>query len=377
MKVGFVLDDSLDTTDGVQQYILNLGLWMTRKGIEVHYLCGSSNRQDIDRLHSLASKIPVRFNKNKLTIPLPSSSRSIRKVLIREKFDVLHIQMPYSPMLAARIIQLSPPRTAIIGTFHIAPFSKLHKFSTWALGYVLRPNLGLFDSVISVSSAAQQTAKSTFNIDSKIIPNVVDYSRLNISKNKPADQKDIVFLGRLVKRKGCLELVKAYEYLLQNQKNMIVPNLVIAGDGPDRAKIEKYITNNKLTKHIQLLGRVTEEEKAKLLSGAKIAVFPSIGGESFGIVLIEAMACGSGVVLGGDNPGYSEVLQKKDYLFNPKNVKLFASKLEEFINRDLASDHKFQYELMKKFDVDIVAPKILDEYNSVIAKKVHTSHNVL
>ncbi len=374
MKVGFVIDDSLDSTDGVQQYVLNLGSWMKRKGIDVHYLCGHSKRSDLAGVHSLAKKIPVRFNKNRLTIPLPSSSRAIRQLLVKEKFDVLHVQMPYSPMLASRIIQLSPRSTVLVGTFHIAPYSKFHQSATSLLGYVLRPNLRLFDEVFSVSSAAQSTAKKTFKINSKIMPNVVDYSVFNGFKQPKTTQKDIVFLGRLVNRKGCLELVKGY-HLLSQQNGSSVPNLIIAGDGPDRQKIEDYIKKHTLSAKVKLLGRVSEQDKANLLSSAKIAIFPSKGGESFGIVLIEAMAAGAGVVLGGNNPGYSEVLSSNKYIFNPKVPKEIADILAEYLNKDLSQDHKFQHEIMKKYDIDLVAPKILSEYKTLIAKKTSATHN--
>lgn len=374
MKVGFVIDDSLDSTDGVQQYVLNLGSWMKRKGIDVHYLCGHSKRSDVGGVHSLAKKLPVRFNKNRLTIPLPSSSRSIRQLLVREKFDVLHVQMPYSPMLAARIIQLSPRSTVLVGTFHIAPYSMFQQGATKLLGYVLRPNLRLFDEVFSVSSAAQATAKKTFKIDTKIMPNVVDYSVFNRFKQPVKTQNDIVFLGRLVNRKGCLELVKGYDLLTQKNGSS-VPNLIIAGDGPDRKKIEDYILKHSLSSKIKLVGRVSEEDKARLLSYAKIAIFPSKGGESFGIVLIEAMAAGAGVVLGGNNPGYYEVLDSDKYIFNPKAPKEIADTLAEYLNKDLSQDHKFQHEIMKKYDIDLVAPKILSEYKSLIAKKTSATHN--
>ncbi|HMS23552.1 MAG TPA: glycosyltransferase family 4 protein [Candidatus Saccharibacteria bacterium] len=374
MKVGFVVDDSLDSTDGVQQYVLNLGKWMKRKGIDVHYLCGSSKRADLSGVHSLAKKIPVRFNNNRLTIPLPSSPRAIRQLLVKENFDVLHVQMPYSPMLAARIVQLSPPHTAVVGTFHIAPYSRFHQAAASVLGYVLRPNLRLFDAVFSVSSAAQETAKKTFKIDSMVLPNVVDYSAFRQTNVKPSSQDNIVFLGRLVDRKGCLELLRGYDLLLR-KLGTNTPTLVIAGDGPDRDKIETFIKKKSLTNKVKMLGRISEEAKGKILSSAKIAVFPSKGGESFGIVLIEAMAAGSGVVLGGNNPGYSEVLSSPNYIFNPKKPHEVAEVLEKYLHKDLRDDHRIQNEIMKKYDIDVVAPKIMAKYKTIIAKKTDATHN--
>ncbi len=94
LKIGFVLDDSLDSTDGVQQYMLTMGRWLQKKGHEVHYLVGHTRRPDIANIHSLSRNITVRFNQNRMSIPLGASRRHIKQVLMREQFDVLHVQMP-------------------------------------------------------------------------------------------------------------------------------------------------------------------------------------------------------------------------------------------------------------------------------------------
>jgi len=100
LKIGLLLDDTLDTPDGVQQYVLCLGGWLTNQGHEVHYLVGASKREDIKHLHSIANNIRVRFNKNRLSIPLPTSRSAIRNLLDELQLDVLHVQMPYSPLFA-------------------------------------------------------------------------------------------------------------------------------------------------------------------------------------------------------------------------------------------------------------------------------------
>src|SRR4051812_47082988 len=91
-KIGFVLDDGLDKPDGVQQYILTLGAWLSEQGHEVHYLVGQTNRTDIKNVHSLSKNIRVQFNGNRMSIPLPTSSRKLRSFLRAEHFDILHIQ---------------------------------------------------------------------------------------------------------------------------------------------------------------------------------------------------------------------------------------------------------------------------------------------
>ena len=110
LKIGFVLDDSLDVPDGVQQYVLTVGAWMKGQGHDVHYLVGQTDRNDIPNVHSMSKNIKVRFNKNRMTMPLPTSVKAIAAILQREQFDILHVQMPYSPFMAGRLIKAALPQ---------------------------------------------------------------------------------------------------------------------------------------------------------------------------------------------------------------------------------------------------------------------------
>lgn len=369
MKIGFALDDSLDTTDGVQQYVLLLGKWLSGKGHEVHYLVGESYRSDLPNIHSLSKNFKVRFNKNRLTVPLPTSKIKLTKLLNKEKFDVLHIQMPFSPFLVGKIIKFAPKTTKIIGTFHIAPFSRRVTIGTKMLAKTTSGNIKKFDKFISVSDVAQSFALETFNVSSSVIPNAVD-----LTKYKPIKQKtkkyDIIFVGRLVKRKGCINLLKA---LSITKKQMKLPHLKIAivGDGPENSKLKKYVEANGLKDWCQFFGYVKESEKIELLQSSKIAVFPAIGGESFGIVLIEAMASGL-LVLAGNNPGYNSVMSASSKtLFPVENYQ----QLSDLILKALC-DQKFymqefnkQQKIVKNFDVENVGSDIMRVYLTLVKGK--------
>lgn len=379
MKVGLVLDDTLDSTDGVQQYMLTVGSWLQKQNVEVHYIVGKTKRQDIENIHSFSKKIPVRFNRNKLTIPLSSSPKKIRALLSKKDFDILHIQMPHSPMLAARVVDMAPKRPGIIGTFHIAPFSKFEQKATRLLGYLLKPNLKRFDKIISVSPAAQKFAKKTFKIDSSVIPNAVNTKQYRPDKGtlKLSERNDFVFVGRLVSRKGCMHLLKAFRLFIKNNPVNDSVKLHICGDGSERKKLERFVNANNLKSHITFHGIVSEKQKVDFLQSARLAIYPSMSGESFGIVLIEAMAAGSGVVLGGDNEGYLSVLgQNSLTAFKPADHSALAKKMEFFMNdTNLNAEHEKQQELVAKFDIENVGPKILNEYESVIAKRQQLAHN--
>src|SRR4051812_3995826 len=113
LKIGLVLDTSLDPTDGVQQYVISVGEWLRGRGHDVHYLVGQTARHDLPNVHSLARNIGVVFNGNRTTIPLPTSRRKLRRFLDRQRFDVLHVQTPHSPFMSQRLILVADKRTAI------------------------------------------------------------------------------------------------------------------------------------------------------------------------------------------------------------------------------------------------------------------------
>lgn len=371
MKIAYVLDDGLDSTDGVQQYVLNVGRWMVGRGHEVHYIVGQTKRQDIQNIHSLSKNMRVVFNKNRMTIPLYTKSKDIHDLFSKHHFDILHVQAPYSPLMASKIVRKAPSDTSVIGTFHILPYSRREKYATKALSTVVKGANSRFDQYIVVSDPAKKFAEAYFGVNKiKVIPNPInivsnpyDHSRKRVTSIK--------FLGRLVPRKGALELVDAFAAISKQYPEII---LDIHGDGPLRAKLVDLIDKNNLNDKVLLHGYLDESHKQSVLSEADIAVFPSLGGESFGIVLIEAVAAGAGVVLGGDNPGYRSVLADNRVLFNPKDKKSLVEILEYFI-KDVSRInllHKQQKEQIKEFDIDKVGARIEDVYSSSIAKRVKT-----
>jgi phosphatidylinositol alpha-mannosyltransferase len=361
LKIGFVLDDTLDTPDGVQQHVLIIGGWLSKHGYEVHYLVGETKRQDVKNIHPMARNIKVRFNKNRLSIPLPTKKQLIHAKLKELNLDIIHVQMPYSPMFAGRVINAAPAKTKIIGTFHIVPANWLHTAGARSLRFLNRRTIGQFDRIISVSPAAADFARTVFGVDSVVIPNPIN---IRMFKHKPIYNKvhTIIFLGRLVERKGCYYLLKALLRLQKQYKGKY--NVIIGGRGPLKDKLEDYAKKNKL-KNIKFIGFVEEKDKPALLASADIAVFPSTGGESFGISLTEAMAAGSRVVLGGDNVGYAGVLgDHPDLLINPKDTIGFANRLQYFLeHKDMRqAAYKWAQNSVKQYDVPKVAKQVLAAY---------------
>lgn len=376
LTIGFVLDTTLDVEDGVQQYILVLGDWLKKQGHEVHYIVGETNRKDIQNLHSLSKNIKVNFNGNKVVMPLPVSTKKIKNFLSKQYFDVLHVQVPYSPFYGAKFVKHAKKDTVVIGTFHILPFGMVAYVGTWLLGLVLRNNLKRFNQQISVSTANQEFSAKTFKTKSIVLPNMVKMDEFKppsdfVRKNKKIE---ILYLGRLTKRKGCTYLLNAVSRMVKTYPDVQF-NLKIAGKGEQLDKLKKQSKILGIDEYIQFLGFVSNEEKVRLMRNADISVFPSYSGECFGIVLIEAISAKSGVVIGGQNFGYHTVLGEiPESLVDVKDSYIFSEKLYKFV-----SDEKFRKSINKKqqkivlqYDYELVGKKVLDVYKNCIITKNKT-----
>lgn len=373
MKIAFVFDDSLDKTDGVQQYMFSLADFYTAQGHDVHWLVGETKRTDLPNVHSLSRNVAVRFNGNRMSIPLGGSPRRIRALLAAESFDVLHVQMPYHPLLAGRIIRAAGPQTVVFGTFHIAPYSWLADFATKLLGIWSRPSLRRFNQIVSVSPAAADLARRAFGVTTEVIPNVFDYQRFHDAQPLPAykdDIKTVLFLGRLVPRKGCALLLQAVAQL-RTMPDLPAFRVVICGGGQLENELKTYVRDQKLTDVVTFAGRVSEADKPRYMASADISVFPSSGGESFGIVLIEAMASGHAAVLGGDNPGYASVLGgRPEQLIDPHDAIKLATMLHDLLTdeprRQAAADWGQQQSV--QYDVRTVGLELLQYYATLAAQ---------
>ncbi len=377
LKIGFVFDDTLDSSDGVAQYVKTLGKWLSDQGHEVRYLVGQTKMKSWagGKVYSLSKNQRVIFNGNRLSIPLPANKSRIAKVLTAEQFDILHVQVPYSPFMAQRVISAASGNTAIIGTFHIMPHGFLSRWGSLGLRLVQFKSFNRFDQMLSVSSAALKFAKSTYGLDSSVMPNVVDLGRFKKAKSKPV-ANSVTFLGRLVKRKGCRYLLSAF---IELKKELPSATLTIAGDGPDRLRLKSIVAKAGLQDSVTFLGFIDEKNKPDLLASAAVACFPSTGGESFGIVLIEAMAAGSGVVIGGNNPGYTTVLgDQPQTLFDPKDTAALANKLKELLTTRLTAEglHIAQQQEVNQYDINVVGPMIVDAYKQRIDSRAKKSNNI-
>lgn len=374
LTIGLVIDDSLDSTDGVQQHVLTLGRWLTTKGHTVHYLTSTTKRTDLQNVHSLAKNWRLKFNGNRVGIPLPAAKSDITKLINEVDFDVLHIHMPYSPLMAGKVINAAKPGTAIVGTFHILPWTALTRVGTKALGWIQRKQLAKFKSIIAVSSPAAAFATEAFKVSPVVIGNPVrvlgyeqaytaEIDRLAQDPIPEGSPVRIFFLGRLVERKGAAELLAACRRLVDITDEPF--KVIIGGRGPLHDQLNSYCLTTGLDKQVEFIGYVAEDDKAELLAQADIVALPSTGGESFGISVVEALAASRGVVVAGDNPGYRSVMSGLEHnIVDAKDTEAFAQILKKYVEdaSARAAESKAQIAQARTFDVGVIGRQIMAQY---------------
>lgn len=375
LTIGFVFDDTLDALDGVQQHIITIGTELAQRGHDVHYLVGETHHSPVPQTVSLARNVKVSFNGNRMRIPLPVRKREIRAALAHNNYDILHIQAPYSPLFGGRVLECAPQSTGVVATYHIAPIDRRARYGGRALGLVNAHSHRRVDEVIAVSQVAAQYAQFTSHTHGTIIANPVNVEKFATAAHRAtrdAAHPHIVFLGRLVPRKGAQLLLDALDY---GERHGMFPmpglHVTIAGDGPLMDDCVQRAA--RLRTPVQFVGTV-DEGKADLLASADVAVFPAIGGETFGIVLPEAIASGAGVTLAGDNPGYRWTMRgDEDALFSvgPDHARVLAERIERALTdapwaRRL---HAREEALLDRYNVQAVTDEVEQVYARAIADR--------
>ena len=370
LRVGLVYDDTIDRYGGIGAYVTTLGDALRRRGHLVTHLVGTSvmSERPGSNVRALARNVSVRFNGNHLSMPIWSERRKLDRVMSEGDFDVLHVQVPYSPLMSGRLLARMADHAAAIGTYHVASERLLPKIGAQALRALMVRSAPRFDAHVSVSEAAANFALRWSGIrTSAVVPNPIHAAQIRTQASLGCwdDEMEVVFVGRLVPRKGAEQLVRAVAGMKRR------PRVAIIGDGPLRPRIEQLITKLGVRRSIRLYGTVSDEVKAAALAQARIACFPSLYGESFGLVILEALAAGAEMVLGGDNPGYAEVLGDRRALVDPRYAAGFARHLKQLLDDPglRASIGVRQRLLLERCAADTVAADLIEVYRSALAHR--------
>lgn len=375
MKIGLVCPYDMFKGGGVQECVRALQAELVNRGHEVLIITprprgfsklGRSSEGMV--LIGTSADIKSPFQATTAQISASVDLKAIEEMLEQHKFDVIHFHEPWVPMLSMQILAKS--NCANVATFHAKlPETTLSKTVEKVITPYTKSILKSLDVSTAVSDAAAEYYTAISKRDPVIIPNGVDIKKYaRPSKKSDGDAKTILFVGRLEKRKGVKYLLMAYSQLVKNDEKI---KLIIAGDGPERKKLETYAREKHIS-GVEFLGYVSDEQKIELLRSCDVYCSPAVFGESFGIVLLEAMAAGA-VVVAGNNPGYSAVMQGKGNLsiVNPKDTESFTRKLELLLSdqelRKLWLDWARDY--IKQFDYKKITDKYEATYKEAINNK--------
>ena len=373
MRVGIIVDDSIDSPNGVQQIVHTTGTWLASNGAEVHLITSESSSRPAyaASVTCLGSARTVRFNGNVTGVPIRVDRKRARAIATTLDLDVLHVHAPYSPLLAHEVIMGASRNCGIISSFHMAPRGWLQKAGTRALGEIVKASVCRISHFVSDSPTSAELLRSAWKRDSIMIPNPIQLTSAEgaVEENaKDGRRLKLVFLGRLVPRKGCREFIRALSLLSQRARDQI--QVAIAGSGPEGECLRRMVKDEGLDKIIEFCGQVSELEKRDLLALADIAVFPSMYAESFGMVLVEAMAWGRASILAGDNPGYRYLLSAApDALVDVRDHHGFSIALAR-----LVEDAKWRQDLVVRqrsvlpsCDIESIGPQLVSIYEDALA----------
>jgi phosphatidylinositol alpha-mannosyltransferase len=257
---------------------------------------------------------------------------------------------------------------ANVATFHAKlPETLMSRTVARVVTPYTKPLLKFIDEFTAVSDAAAEYVRSLSEVPIDIIPNGINL-KVFLYPDRPvkANDKTILYVGRLERRKGVKYLLEAFQLLQAEQPDA---KLLIAGDGPDRQKLEEHAKSLSL-QNVSFLGFVDEQKKIDLLRSADLFCSPALYGESFGIVLLEAMAS-SLVTVAGDNPGYTSVMRGVGQLslVNPKDAIEFARRLELLLFTEELRELWINWaqDFVQQFDYTEVVDKYLVAYERALA----------
>jgi phosphatidyl-myo-inositol alpha-mannosyltransferase len=368
MKIGLVTPYVYPLPGGVNAHVRFLYENLRQCGHDVRIITSShglqrSSQGDVIRVGKGFS-MPSNGSVGTITLS-PRFPSQVAAILERERFDLLHFHEPFVPFLS--LVVLRESKSVNVATFHAyAGFSPAMELGQRTLGTYARRLHGR----IAVSAAARHFADRFFPGDYKVIPNGVDIGRFERAVPIARWQDgtpNILFVGRLEDRKGLPHLLKAFRLV---RKSGTDARLLVVGSGPQEREARRYVMTRGLA-NVEFLGRVTDEEKAQLFRTADIYCSPATGRESFGIVLLEAMAAGAPIVC-SDIHGYKGVVQRgrQAILVPPGDAKTMAAALMQLIE-DPAMRARMGAsgrERAEQFSWERVTDKVTDYYGFVIRR---------
>jgi phosphatidylinositol alpha-mannosyltransferase len=355
VRIAQVCPYSLTPPGGVQAQVLGLARALRTLGHEVRVLAPCDGPPPDAGVTPLGKSVPLAANGSVAPIaPDPACALRTIRALRDEEFDVVHLQEPLVP--GPTVTSLLVSDRPVVGTFHRAGASAAYAaFRPIAKGLANRLALRC-----AVSEDARTTAHEAVGGDYELVFNGIEIDRFAKADLLTLDAPSILFLGRHEPRKGLAVLLEALPDLPADVR------VLVASDGPQTAELRARYGSDP---RVEWLGRISDEEKASYLRSVDVFCAPSTGGESFGVVLLEAMAA-SAPIVASDLPGYRNVARPDEHalLVPPDDPPALAAALVRVLE-----DGSLRRRLVdagdaraNEFSMDRLAERYLELYAGVL-----------
>jgi phosphatidylinositol alpha-mannosyltransferase len=370
MKIALVSPYDYAHPGGVTSHISYLHRYFTQMGHSVTIIAphSKSKTSHLDEDFIAVGRpfpIPTSGSIARITLS-PRSPVQVKRILKREQFDIIHLHEPLTPMSPLTVLRLS--NTATVGTFH-AYHGKPRGYGLWK-PLIRRWFLHRLDGKIAVSRPAMEFISKHFPGYYTIIPNGVDVEHFSPDASPFEHFRDgklnILFTGRLEKRKGFIYLLKAYEHIKREDPDV---RLIVVGPGTRlRRKYEGLIKKKRL-KDVVFAGYVPYTDLPRYYKSADVFCAPATGLESFGIVLLEAMAVGTPVVA-SNIAGYASVMThgSEGFLVPPRDEDALAETLslllkDESLRQQMGARGRLKAE---EHSWPLIAQLVMDYYLRIL-----------
>jgi phosphatidylinositol alpha-mannosyltransferase len=359
LRIGIVCPYSWDFPGGVQNHVRDLAEFLISNGHHVEVLAPATESEDLpDYVVSAGRAISIPYNGAvaRILFGVVANNR-VRSWIHEGNFDLMHLHEPAIPSLS--LLACWAGEGAMVGTFHAA--AKYQK-AIVAIGPILEPVIEKLSARIAVSESARLTLTAHLETDAIVIPNGIYADNYRDGASRAEWQGNTVgFLGRFEEdRKGLPVLLEALPII-----SRFIPNIrvLIAGPGDSEEVLEKV--DPQLRHRVEFLGQISEEDKADFLASVSLYIAPNTGGESFGIILAEAMAGGAAVVA-SNIPAFADVLGNGQYgaLFESEDSENLAKVIIDLLRDDAKRKELAAAGAMhaQRFDWNQVGEEIFEVY---------------
>ena len=372
LKIGIVCPYGWDTPGGVQIHIKELAEWLISRGHEVSVLAPVTTESASIESWVVSAGRPISIPYNGAVAKVifgPLASSRVKQWIANGNFDLLHLHEPAIPSLS--LLAGWAGDGPMVATFHAAGNSQ--KVAN-AIGTMLDPLIERITAKIAVSEVARETLKDRFNTEAVVIPNGIDTSKFegNGVRSEWALPNTLGFIGRFDEpRKGLTVLLAAIGKIVVE-----IPNLRVLVAGPGNPQDFYKLVPSELRERLIFLGRISEIEKAQFFKSISLYIAPNTGGESFGIILAEAMASGTPIVA-SNLPAFVKLLDngKAGAIFTSENSDELAETVLKLLgdSQARADIATAGLEKAKSYDWNSIGEQILSVYEMALAGNLKVS----